>query len=245
MSNFSFKSRGNALFIILITVALFAALSYVVAQSFRGGTTTISDEQARVMAAEILRYHDSVKNAVSKLTFDGCSESELDFTVPEWTRVNGTLNIIANTNAPGDNSCSIFHVLGGGVPIVTFDKAAVNERELLVPGAFKPGTSAVFFNRSKDVGTDALSDLSIYTLNLTDSVCENINKQLKFNNGQIPSYTHAHFNTYANGTFPTYPAVSIDEPEVSNVKSFCYDEGVLAAHNTAGVNTFMTVILER
>jgi hypothetical protein len=244
MFNSSPKSRGNALFIILITVALFAALSYVVAQSFRGGTTTISDEQARVMAAEILRYHDSVKNAVSKLTFDGCSESELDFTVPEWTRVNGTLSNAANTNAPGDSSCSIFHVLGGGVPIVTFDKAAVNESELVNAMAFKPGVSGVFFNRSKDVGT-ALSDLAFFTISLTDNVCENINKQLKFNNGQISTYTHAHFGAYANGVFPTYPADSIDEPEVSNVKSFCYDEGFLAAHHPAGVNVLMTVILER
>lgn len=238
------KSHGNALFIILITVALFAALSYVVAQSFRGGTTTISDEQARVMAAEILRYHDSVKSAVSKLTFDGCSETELDFTVPEWTRVNGTLNNPANVNAPGDNSCSVFHVLGGGVPIVTFDKASVSETELVNTIAFKPGTSAVFFNRSKDVGTDALSDLSIYTASLTDSVCENINKQLKFNNGQIPTYTHAHFGVY-NGTFPNFPTVSIDVPEVSNVKSFCYNEGLLAAQHPAGVNMLMTMILER
>ena len=244
MSHLSSKSYGNALFIILITVALFAALSYAISSSFRGGTTTISDEQARVMAAEILRYHDSVKNAVSKLSFDGCSESELDFTVSEWTRVNGTLNNEANTNAPGDNSCSIFHVLGGGVPIVTFDKASVNESELLLPAAFKPGTSAIFFNRSKDVGT-TLSDLAIFTWSLTDNVCENINKQLKFNNGEIPDYTHAHFGVYANGNFPTYPAASIDEPEMSNVKSFCYDEGVLTTHHPSGVNTFLTVILER
>ena len=49
------SQSGNIIFIILIAVALFAALSFVVSQMMRG-PTTIGEEKDGVIVAEILAY---------------------------------------------------------------------------------------------------------------------------------------------------------------------------------------------
>ncbi len=60
------NSRGNALFLILIAVALFAALSYAVTQSGRGGSG-ISKEQAIIAAARLIGLKLEYKNQLVKM----------------------------------------------------------------------------------------------------------------------------------------------------------------------------------
>ena len=65
------NSNGNALFLILIAVALFAALSYAVTQSGRGGGS-IDRETAELNAAQIVQYMGAMQSAVQKLQLYGC-----------------------------------------------------------------------------------------------------------------------------------------------------------------------------
>lgn len=60
------SAKGNALFLILIAVALFAALSYALTQSGRGGGG-IDREQAEIKAAEIVQYVGSIRHAATRL----------------------------------------------------------------------------------------------------------------------------------------------------------------------------------
>lgn len=62
---------GNVLFLILIAVALFAALSYAVTQSSRGDGNDISDEQAKLIAGEILNYEVAIKTAAQRIKARG------------------------------------------------------------------------------------------------------------------------------------------------------------------------------
>jgi hypothetical protein len=55
------SQRGNVLFLILIAVALFAALSYAVTQSTRGGGDA-NREKAELKAAQILQWHAVLKS---------------------------------------------------------------------------------------------------------------------------------------------------------------------------------------
>lgn len=94
------SQNGNVLFFILLGVALFAALSYTVSSSFRGGSNTISDEQARVAAGQLIRAMQDIKSGYDYLwNQQGCSLDDVDFTNPATT--------------PFD--CDIFHPLGAGI----------------------------------------------------------------------------------------------------------------------------------
>lgn len=76
--------RGNALFLILIAVALFAALSYAVTSSGRG-SGSISNEQALITAAQITQFPAAVRTAVTRMVITGTTASSLTFASPDST----------------------------------------------------------------------------------------------------------------------------------------------------------------
>ncbi len=106
------RCGGNVLFIILIAVALFGALSAAVTRS----TGTVSPEtltqgQAQIYASEIIQYGIDLEQAVNRLlTLKGCEETQIsfDYDIPNVTGYE-------NANAPSDYHCHVFHVNGGGV----------------------------------------------------------------------------------------------------------------------------------
>ncbi|MDD9899367.1 MAG: hypothetical protein OXT65_00110 [Alphaproteobacteria bacterium] len=115
------SSKGNALFLILIAVALFAALSYAVTQSGRG-SGSIDREQQEIDTAEIIQYVGQIQHAIQRLVLvSGCTvgnggnldpyDGTISFDSPSW----GSF-IYDNVNAPGDNSCHVFDQAGGGIP---------------------------------------------------------------------------------------------------------------------------------
>lgn len=103
---YSHSERGAVFIYILMAVALFAALSYAVSRGNRGGSSALTDEQAKLAAQEIIEYGNTVANAVQKLRLRGCSDTEISF------EHNGAF---VNGGAPGDNSCHVFNLNGGGL----------------------------------------------------------------------------------------------------------------------------------
>jgi hypothetical protein len=103
------REDGNVLFLILIAIVLFAALSYAVSQSTRGGGIDPSDEKAELLAAEILNYVTAMQTAITRLQVShGCEDTEISFENPV---VSGYIN----TNAPSDKSCHVFDPAGAGM----------------------------------------------------------------------------------------------------------------------------------
>jgi len=78
------NNKGTALFLILIGVALFAALSYAVTQSSRQGGT-ISKEDLAMKASVMLQYTAFVQSRVQKMMLvNGTTENTLSFGDPGW-----------------------------------------------------------------------------------------------------------------------------------------------------------------
>jgi len=73
------NARGNALFLILIAVALFAALSYAVTLSGRGNGGT-ARETGTINAALITDYPASVRATVTRMILSGTTANTLDYT---------------------------------------------------------------------------------------------------------------------------------------------------------------------
>lgn len=119
------RESGNVLFIILICVALFAALTAAMNQSSRSTSTSmLSDQQARLLATEIIQYGNTLEQAVQRLMLKGCSETQLDFSNDVWTTHGGTViypTPHASALAP---DCSVFHPPAGGAAALNTPEAA-------------------------------------------------------------------------------------------------------------------------
>jgi len=99
---------GNVLFIILIAIALFAALTYSVAGSSRTSSNAIGREKAEVVVSELLSYGASLRSAVARVRME-CKPEQISFQhdiFPTQT---------VNPNAPTSEKCHIFSPSGGNM----------------------------------------------------------------------------------------------------------------------------------
>jgi hypothetical protein len=73
------RERGNALFLILIAVALFAALSYAITQSGRGGGN-VSSQTNLITAGQVTEEPADVRAAVTRMMVTGAAASTITYT---------------------------------------------------------------------------------------------------------------------------------------------------------------------
>lgn len=156
IQNIKKNERGNALFLILIAVALFAALSYAVTQSGRGGGS-IDKEQALIAASQITQYAAGLRTTATRMLITGTSAGALNF-------------------GDGDSD-DVFDSTGGGAieqdppsgagtsPAYTYLEA-----DHATDGWYITG-----------IGTDTVTtgrEVMIAAATLTESVCSEINRGL-------------------------------------------------------------------
>lgn len=103
-----YNSQGNVLFLILVALALFAALSYTISQSNRAGKTDISSEKAQLAAGVNDQCTAGINTAIARLSVvRGCASDQISYELPDGTNLN--------PKAPTNKSCHIFNPAGGGV----------------------------------------------------------------------------------------------------------------------------------
>lgn len=104
------SERGNVLFLILIAVALFAALSYAVTQSTRSGSGDAGRETNLVNAAGITQYPASIKTAITRMIIsNSTSPEELLFDTP---------STFTDLNTDALKERGVFYPTGGGANYV-------------------------------------------------------------------------------------------------------------------------------
>lgn len=228
------NSKGNVLFLILIAVALFAALSYAVTSSSRGGGTDVSKEKSRALAAQILQHGIAVRTAVLRMTTNGIEKTTLDAYSPVYVRKNGAA--IMDNTACNTDSCLIFNPNGGGVsPMIISDKWALDEAANISSGgasAWLPGRFGLQAVSISGVGSD-LKDIVLGTDWITKDFCMAFNDYVGVANpggappvDTVPVTGNHKTNFTSASVFNVEPGIAIGDeaPELIGKDAFCFND---------------------
>lgn len=187
MNKHTKSQSGNILFLILIAVALFAALSYVVVRSSRSGAGNTEAENDRLEASRVLNYVTAVQAAVVRLQLSGCTDAQISF--EDELLDSGSIGIGAtyvNPNAPTDDHCHVFRAKGGGVPV---EIPKLNKMDAtLYPYYYFSGSDAL-----TDVGTTctdpSCGDLAFSLWGVSVGLCKALNdlSGVGYLNSSIPN----------------------------------------------------------
>lgn len=186
------KQQGNALFLILIAVALFAALSYAITQSGRGGGT-INKETMLLKAAQATQQMAYLRSVVTRMILiNGTTASTLDLHTGDYI----------TTCSTGDNC--LFSPTGGGVTPPTIDPYLYDGHLFGQP----PKPSYFEGHSIVGVGTSAPDPLIAFE-DLTQEACLAINKGLGISG--IPEEITPHYIDFNFGdSIPGKAAACID-----------------------------------
>lgn len=210
------SQAGNALFLILIAVALFAALAYAVTQSSRTGSgSSISSEQATLYAAQITQMGAMFKQDVTRLILSGKAASTIVIGTGAW--FTGQANDFCTSGV----NC-LFAAAGGGVSVPKAPAGAMTD------GVFR---NIYFDTHSSSLGSpltpyynvaSSANDEAIKLEPIRKDVCLAINKGLGIN------------------TIP-YWVTGASWVGIASAESACVDWGGSGAAN--GNYTFYQVII--
>lgn len=193
------NQNGNALFIILIAVILFAALSYAVTSSSRTGDTQITRENTRLNIAKVESFVATTRAGIQRTVLvNKANPWDLSFKNNAWLYVNGSVKDPIGT--PADPSLFIFHPSGGAVTAMAFDGLA---RDCPSCTAFntKPGSGAMNWCAVPNIGSTA-PELIMGIGGITIDACQQINAKegIATIADDAPGYAPQNFTT---GTQPT------------------------------------------
>lgn len=181
------KQRGNILFLILLAVVLFAAISYAVTSNERGQVKSASTENVQLQAAQMEQYAGLLENVIQRIMLiNDCKDTQIGFDNTAWKRINSASVHGANhnPNTPSD-ACRVFNPLGGGLPAQTFAGSAMAG---CGGGCMRAGHPRVIVLSIEGVGTSA-PDLVLNIQYFPDAVCQQINSDMG-NGAILPSVSY-------------------------------------------------------
>lgn len=158
------NERGNAFVYILIAVALFAALTFILArQEDSKEAGVLEGERAKLMANQLINSAGQVKSALDQMVFAGTAPEEFDFTGP------GDINF--DESDPVDNLDKVFHPNGGGITLQLLPKQAITSQPLTNP---PPGWYLGRFNHVEWTPTTH-QDVLLTAYGIREEICAELN----------------------------------------------------------------------
>lgn len=164
------KESGNVLFLILIAVALFAALSYAVTQSSRSGGSGTDEESNLINSSVMTQYPAALRTAILRMSISGGVDATLiEFNPPS------DIDNCQEFGADNEHRHCLFSPDGGGA---THQEGWVFNRNNQVEGI---GSST-----GNDTPTASTGDLIAF-FETSLGICEKVHDELGL--GDIPDYT--------------------------------------------------------
>lgn len=151
---------GGIFVYVFIGVILFALLAFTFSRSQQGvSSSVLTSGQAKILAANIISYSNTVERAVQKLISKGCSETQISFRRDGIAGYN-------NTGSPPDETCHVFEGAGGKVTPKKFD----------LPGFSTPQNADFMMHDVIGIGTTGRKDLTMKIRFLgSPELCREIN----------------------------------------------------------------------
>jgi hypothetical protein len=198
--------NGNALWFILIAVALLGLLTVAMTRGGGSSNETGSFEQNQIRANEMMGYASTIESAVQSLIARGCSENDISF----WHDSDGNNTEDAsddyyNANSPTDHSCHVFDVAGAGITYISPTQSALRTSDT---GKDAYGEHAFTTNNLPSFGTER--NLMMITPYIKRDICVEINRTLNITNpaGEPPEDPNISVAVYFTGSFPAAAADS-------------------------------------
>ncbi len=234
------SESGNVLFLILIAVALFAALSYVVTQSTRSGGGSTEREKNILSSAQMTQYPTALRTSIIRMVLGGVGVESIRFNPP------GSFG--ASTNL------EVFHPSGGGAGYqqAPADLSATGSTQLLW------SYNANFYVPGIGIDTSGGNDLVAFLPGVSAGVCKQTNEELgivttncTLNSG-VPVADSAvvkadvEENMDASYSFPGGPGIELQGADSGGTCAAFSRQASGCFYNTDGSQyVFYSVLLER
>lgn len=187
------NSSGNVLFLILIAVALFAALSYAVSQSSRSGGQGADREVALTNTSVIQQYPANIRGSTSRMMVNGIKLEDLKFNPPSDF---GSLTDVGE---------GVFHPNGGDI---IYERAPTNVMK--VAGSNTAGQWVYSLNFEVSgigtTGTGSLNgnDLTAFLVGINEIACTTVNQKMGIPTSPIPTINNASLGGTLLSSMNTY-----------------------------------------
>ncbi len=233
------NESGNVLFLILIGVVLYAALSFMMTRS--DTNNNLDAQKINATANQLIQYGADVRQGVARVRGqNGCAIEQISFDPAPYdgSYQSGYYN---NPNSPSEKSCHVFHPDGGNVEYKAAewqDKLSLTSETMFritgEAGLHGVGTFNCSGASCKDIYINVIAPKSS-----TDDLCVQYNRILK-NDALIPTLTRGGgLGGGYKGSFGT-TTQNFFFSEASGLKAYCFN---YTADTT--LNKFIYVLVER
>lgn len=174
-------------------MALFAALSYAVTQTSRGGADNTAKETSTINAAVLGQYTASLRASLQRMTTDNHELTTLEFNAP---------SSFADLASP---AVGVFHPSGGAVIYEDAPAALIDQQ-----GPNPTGKWVFSLNfEIKGISTDKASsldgnELTAFMVGVRKDVCEQLNKRLGLPTNPFPTISGQSYSTNMITSLQTY-----------------------------------------
>lgn len=229
MSSTQNHQSGNILFLILIAVALFGALSFAITSSSRQSQGNNDSENTLIASAELIQHANALENAMTYLrATNKCTVEEMSF---ERSPFDGSDADYVNPAAGANFGCHLFHPQGGKVSQAKPPRNANDGRDW----AYIEGRVLGIGADQTACGTECHEVIAVLG-GLSQDVCRILNRRFT-GDATIPVQddgTAYETNKYT-GTFNAGP----------NIDGLASGRNTMCIEDTAGVYYFYWVLFPR